>query len=281
MLVQFSVKNYKTFAEEAKLSMIASNYYTEKEADNIIEVPEFGLKLLKSAVIYGANASGKSKLFEAMAFVKKLIISSHGNLIGDSIGVEPFRLSTETENEPSVFEFIFIHKKQIYRYGFEATTEKIVAEWLYRRVKTKETELFYRDNQDFELNIAIFPVDDLVARKRIGPNNLLLSVAANGNDSIAVEVLEWIRGGCNILSGLQEQNYMGYSIRKLKDPKLKNQILHLMQSADLSIDDLIPKILKISDLPDGIPDELKEALAKKIEEKNDDTFSGVSTFHKK
>jgi len=71
MLVQFSVKNYKTFESEAKISFVASKYYAEKEEDNTVDFPKFDLQLLKSAVIYGANASGKSKLFDAMFFAKK------------------------------------------------------------------------------------------------------------------------------------------------------------------------------------------------------------------
>lgn len=77
MLVQFTLKNYKPFKNEVRFSMVASNYdKTTRLEDNVVEIPKFGLKLLKSAVIYGANASGKSKLAEAMRFMRDFVIHS-------------------------------------------------------------------------------------------------------------------------------------------------------------------------------------------------------------
>ena len=67
MLLQFSIKNFRTFKDKATLSLIASNYDKEtREYENIVINDSFGLRLLKCAVIYGANASGKSKLLEAL-----------------------------------------------------------------------------------------------------------------------------------------------------------------------------------------------------------------------
>ena len=89
MLVRFSLRNYKPFKEEVQLSMVASNYdKTTRAEENVFEVPAFGLKLLKSAVIFGANASGKSKLAEGMGFMRNLVIrSSRETQKGDRIDV--------------------------------------------------------------------------------------------------------------------------------------------------------------------------------------------------
>jgi len=70
MLVQFSLQNYKCFKEEAVLSFIASNYDKDtREEDNVFQVEKFGLRLLKSAVVYGANASGKRSNSTQRAFI--------------------------------------------------------------------------------------------------------------------------------------------------------------------------------------------------------------------
>ncbi|MEM6263979.1 MAG: AAA family ATPase [Bacteroidota bacterium] len=158
MLIQFSIKNYKCFKEEVTLSLVASNYdKTTREDQNVIHVEKFGLRLLKSAVVYGANASGKTKLIDGLAFMKHFIFnSSKEGQIDEPIDVDPFRLSTETENEPSTFEVIFVHEDEMYRYGFEIDKHVVHAEWLYHRPKTKETELFYRDKQHFEVNTRKF-----------------------------------------------------------------------------------------------------------------------------
>lgn len=70
MLLQFSIKNYKSFKEKATFSLIASNYDKDiREDDNVYYDEKFNLRILKSAVIYGANASGKSKLLDALGFM--------------------------------------------------------------------------------------------------------------------------------------------------------------------------------------------------------------------
>ncbi len=280
MLIQFTVKNYKTFEQEAKFSLVASNYYKEKAENNIIAMPKFGLKLLKSAVIYGANASGKTKLFDALQFMKNFAISSSKDKqISDKIGLEPFRLNSVSEKLPSAFEVIFIFKDKLYRYGFEATTEKITEEWLYCTEKKKEIELFYRKEQDFELD-ASFKVDDLVQRKRIRPNALLLSVAASFNDPIAETILFWFENNFNILSGLKEETYIDFSVNLLRNKVDQAKILNLLQYADLGITALDLKKATLADLPDEMPDELKAFLAEKIKA-GEDLFSDVHTSHKK
>jgi uncharacterized protein len=276
MLVQYSVKNYKTFEREAKMSFVASKYYSEKAEENTVYFPQFGLTLLKGAVIYGANASGKSKLFDSMNFMKRFILSSSKDKqIHEPIEVDAFRLNVETENAPSTFEVIFIHKNEMYRYGFEATPQKVVTEWLYHRPKTKEKELFFRDEQQFEVH-KDFKVKDLIENDRIRPNALLLSVAASWNDKMANIVLSWIEKNFIIMSGLREDEYIGYSIGQLKDEKSKSEILQFISHADLGIDDLTPKFVDIESLSKP----LRNLFLKKQEE-GIDILSDVYTSHKK
>ncbi len=280
MLVQFSVRNYKTFEKEAKISFIASKYYGEKMEDNVVAFPKFDLKLLKSAVIYGANASGKSKLFDSMDFAKRFILSSaKDKQIHEPIPVDPFRLSSETVNEPSCFEIIFIHENEMYRYGFEVTTQKVVTEWLYHRPKTKEIELFFRDEQHFEIHPTKFKVKDLIAHDRIRPNALMLSAAASWNDKVASLVVSWVKDHFKIISGLREQNYIGYSMDQLKNHQTKNEILNLIQKADLGIDDLTPQLVEADSLPKNFPKELRALLEQKIMENGTLLTSDVLTTH--
>ena len=102
MLLQFTIKNYKVFGDEIKLNMIASAD-NKMANDNIIELPKFGLRVLKSAVMYGANASGKSKFIEAVQFVKHLILTSAETQSSRKIDTVPFRLNTATEKAPSAW----------------------------------------------------------------------------------------------------------------------------------------------------------------------------------
>ena len=166
MLIQFSVRNFRTFKDKATLSLVASNYDKEtREDDNVSGANNYDLRLLKSAVIYGANASGKSKFIEALLFVKQFAItSSKESQKGDSIPVESFKLNFESESEPSEFEVLFISNNVMYRYGFEVNREKVISEWLFYKPKTKEVELFYRDLQKFETHPKNFTKGAIAVR---------------------------------------------------------------------------------------------------------------------
>lgn len=240
MLVRFTVRNYKSFREPAEWSLLASPDIT-RETDNVVDVPEFGLRLLRSAVVYGANASGKSKLVQAIMFMRDFVRnSSRETQKGDAILVESFRLSTVTEHEPSEFEVVFLHEQVLYRYGFTATTTQIVAEWFYYRPKTKEVELFYRDEQGIRLHKSRFSgiIQNLVTGKNVRENALLLSVASQFNNAIAVQAFEWFDDKLGGLSGLSVDTYQSNSTYKAQDPTQKQRVLNLLRQADLAIQDV-------------------------------------------
>lgn len=283
MLLQFSIKNFRTFKDKATLSLIASNYdKNTREHENIVINENFGLRLLKSAVIYGANASGKSKLLDAFAFMRYFVInSSKESQKGETIKVEPFRLSTETEKEPSEFEIIFVHKNVLYRYGFEATGERIVSEWLYHKPKTKEVELFYRDGNTFNTHERSFTKGNTVVKEGLVRDNaLLISVAAQFNEKTAINVLDWFKR-LKTISGLNESGYQGFTMGKVESPEHKHKILELVKAADLGIQDIKMQKLDIDSLPKELPKELRDKIIREIKEDNAEFFSDVSTAHQK
>lgn len=283
MLLQFSIRNFKTFKDKATLSLIASNYDKDtREHENIVNNEAFGLRLLKSAVIYGANASGKSKLLDAFAFMRFFVInSSKESQKGETIEVEPFRLSTETENEPSEFEIIFIHQNVLFRYGFEVTTERIVSEWLYHKPKTKEVELFYREGSTFNTHGRSFTKGNTVVKEGLVRDNaLLISVAAQFNENTAINVLDWFKR-LKTISGLNESGYQGFTMGRAETSEYKNRILELLKAADLGIQDIKMQKLDVESLPKDLPKELRDKLIKEIKEDNAEFFSDVSVIHRK
>lgn len=282
MLLQFSIKNFTVFRDKATLSLVASNYDKDtREAENVFESSKFDYRLLKSAVVYGANASGKSKLLEAMAFMGQFVNnSSKDTQKGERIDVEPFALNTETENEPSEFEVIFLFNDEQYRYGFEITKERVVAEWLYHKPKTKEIELFYRDGNQFETHAKNFAKGSMVAKQGLVRDNaLLISVAAQFNDEAAITVLDWFKR-LNYISGLKESNYQGFTMNRTEDPCHKAKILELLKAADLGIQDVRIQKLDFDSLPKGMPKEVKDNLIREAKDRNVDLVD-VFISHKK
>lgn len=283
MLLQFTVKNFKTFKDETTLSLIASNYDKTRENENVVKLHSFNLRTLKSAVIYGANASGKSKLIDAIGFMRYFVLnSSKETQRGESINVEPFRLSTETENAPSEFEIIFIHNNEMYRYGFAVTREKVVSEWLYHKPKTKEVELFARDENKFSVHERNFAKGHRVVKEGlVRENALLLSVAAQFNEPQAIKVLEWFQG-LKVISGLREFGYQAFTIHKIIEmPDFKLRVLELLKAADLGIQDVEVQIFDVDNLPKDFPKELKKHFEKESRNKNAKWIDDILTIHKK
>lgn len=283
MLIQFSIKNFRTFKDKATLSLVASNYDKNTRVDdNIYEEKDHGLKLLRSAVIYGANASGKSKLIEAFVFMRHFVInSSKGSQKGDAIDVHPFKLSSETENEPSEFEITFLYDKVIYRYGFEATREKVVSEWLFYKPKTKEIELFYRDGSNYDTHDRNFTKGRTVIREGLVRDNaLLVSVAAQFNDKTAINVIQWLKE-LKALSGLNEGGYQGFTMSRTENSTQKVKILNLLKAADLGIEDIKLQKLDVEKLPRDMPSELRNKIIKEVNEDKAEFISDVLTSHKR
>ncbi|MDU1632991.1 MAG: AAA family ATPase [Bacteroides ovatus] len=126
MIIQFTIGNFLSFKEQSTLSLVASalKEIQVPAEDIIFNVGTSGLSLMKSAVVYGANASGKSNFIKALEFFKWYVINSSKDIqAGERVNIESFRLNSLTANEPSYFEAIFCDEDNQYRYGFEADIE--------------------------------------------------------------------------------------------------------------------------------------------------------------
>ena len=132
MLIRFEVENFLSFKDRQQLSMVAGNDLEMENTHCIKLESNVNLKLLKSAAIFGANASGKTNLLKALLFMRDFIMeSTSGERIKENIGHEPFKLDHNTLNEPGFFEISFLLDKKVYIYGFKIDNEKVISEWLY------------------------------------------------------------------------------------------------------------------------------------------------------
>lgn len=145
MLIRFTVENYKSFDKEAVFSMIPGK--AQKHPNHIIESEQpHGVNVLKTALLYGANASGKSNLIQAMAFARDFIVD--GVRPKRQISVTPFKLNNARRKEPSRFEFEFIVEGKAYAYGFIVDRERVHEEWLYAIDSSNDEALFERKAKD-------------------------------------------------------------------------------------------------------------------------------------
>lgn len=234
MLVQFSVENFKSFKQEVVFSMVPAAI-KEKESDENVFFATKKQQLLKSAVVYGANASGKSNLFDAMNFMDWFIQnSSRETQANEKINVDRFRLSTETDNKPAKFEIVFFHENVRYRYGFAVDPERVHAEWLFYKPKVQEVPVFTRTGQEFALTSHFESEKPLKEGNRIRPNALFLSVSAQFNGALATKILQWFNQ-FNCISGLKEDDYLPATLDLLRSEGGRNMISTFLKRADTGI----------------------------------------------
>ena len=241
MLQQFTLANWASFKDEMTLSLEASSD-TEHDS-SVFEVG--GIRLLKSAVIYGANASGKSNLLSAINFMRLFVLtSSRETQVEEQIQVEPFRLSSECDGKPSFFEVIFFQNGIKYRYGFEADTKKIASEWLFATTSSRESELFTRTENKIEANTDKFK-EGKGLEEKTRSNALYLSVVAG---SMAKSRQVFLGGFIDFGFIAATRNpQLRFTIERLNDPDFAKQVLEMTRAAGLGIDGIAPRISNFTD----------------------------------
>lgn len=268
MIIQeFSFGNFRSFKDIQTLNLSAAKIKsknTKIDINNTINYNEHSF--LKSKAIYGANASGKSNIIKALiTFIRIIRTSVKDESILDL--VDPFRLSTETENEPSFFQMIFWHKNVKYRYGFELDNENIFAEWLYAKPGERELPYFIRENQEIiEIDKTNFKeghkllslFDDDSEENEIFRNNSLFlsSLASLGFGKLSKELINGI-ASILVINGLGHSGMYAYAGNSLSDSKKKKYIIDFLKHGDIGIEDIHTLELSSNDLPEDIDEEAK------------------------
>lgn len=149
MLLRFRFKNYKSFCDEAVLDLTASSISEHK--DSLINVNNIGI--LPIAAVFGANGSGKSNLFEALAAMCSEV-SGYQSKDDEHSFINPYFFDDKFKKSPSEFEVCIYSKKhnKEFRYGFSRTTNEVLEEWLFSKTfsktpSVKEKCIFYRSSK--------------------------------------------------------------------------------------------------------------------------------------
>jgi len=277
---EFSFGNFKSFKDIQTLNLSAAKIKSKKEDIDINNVIKGNnnenVSFLKSKAIYGANASGKSNIIKAfVAFIKIIRTSVKDEKVLNL--TESFRLSTETENQPTFFQIIFWDENIKYRYGFEADNEKITAEWLYGKPKDRELPFFIRDEQKIiKLDKTNYPDGDklmtlLGKHSEINEvfrnNSLFLStVAAFGFAKLSKQLMICF-GSIAVINGLGHQNIYEYAKNSLTNDGKKKYILNFLKYGDIGIEDIIAKEISTDDFPEFSDEEVKSIFDNKKKRK--------------
>ena len=229
MLIQFSVENYLSIKDKVVLSLLSS-----RDNEHLEHLIADGNKnYLKSAVIYGANASGKSNVLNAFWFMVNYVLTSHNQQLHKTIARSPFKFDPETPARPSSFEVIFTTEGVRYAYGFSVTDKAVTEEYLYYYPNGRQALIFERKNtKDFRFTVDVDEQNTL--KERTSANKLYLSVASNWSYAKVIPVLEWF-ASCQIITKNSVADAYGIEAEQLKDDDYRRVIASMLRVADLGI----------------------------------------------
>ena len=158
MIIECSIQNFRSFKEKATLSMVAES--GKSKSDNVFDLQineGLEIRLLKSAVVYGANGSGKSNFIRGIGVLQYLISESHNFKIGEKIKCyEPFELDVDTKSSPSIIEIQFVLDGIKYSYNISFNEFEIIKEKLIFYPSSYPALLFERlhSNNDDDSSFA-------------------------------------------------------------------------------------------------------------------------------
>ena len=286
MLLDFSVTNYRSILERQRLSMAASSYFKEFEELNTFDIgsSEKMPRLLRSAVLYGPNASGKSTLIQALKFMQNRVLNSQKeSQAGDEINTVPFKLTASSRSAESEFEIAIVEQGVRYEYGFRCDRQRFVEEWLFAYPRGRAQKWFHRAfDPDLDKDVYKFSSTFEGDRKRqdwkaqTRANALFLSTAIQLNNAQLKPVFEWFRQRLRVIdSGLGP----GYTITRCKDSADKEKIIEFMNSAGLSVDDISLKtaIFSPESLPKHMSNQLRQAVAR---ERSGKEITSITYLHR-
>ena len=265
MIIDFTVKNYRSFKEASSLSLIAEGLKNDGIA---IQETDFKDAILPVVGVFGQNAGGKSNIIKALAYMQAAMLNA--DYINAPINkhplLQPFLLNANSHKEPIHFEISLWDKPSSiqYNYGFEIEAMGVVSEWLEiidrPDVKKRTRLIFERTGDKFVFDNTVKDELEPIAKRVLG-TALAVNVFANLADPISGKLLELISPkNIKIVDGTDTNQLMGYALdRFYTDEKLRTKVTRFIKNADIDINEVevARAPFSIDELPAGIPEELK------------------------
>jgi uncharacterized protein len=243
MIIEFKCENFRSIQNEQTLSLVAQNTDKSKLSCTIKKsVPGLaGLNFLRGIAIYGANASGKTNLIDAISFMANFVENSA--LPTEGIKVEPFKLDSKWIEKPTKFEISFIAEEIRYQYGFSVNAERVLDEYIIAYPKGFAQRWYHRfydvTKQNYIWEKSSLLKGDKRLQENTRDNSLFLSVAAQFNHPQLTAVFNWFKYEIVFLHLGADWNlpwrYTAKTLLQLDDSR---ELLNLLKNADFGINDV-------------------------------------------
>ena len=263
MLIEFSVKNFKSINDQVQLSLVADA--GRELGDTNVTPVTIGrarpIGLLRSAAIYGANAAGKTNLIKALETMQQIVLRSASEL--DALPVTPFRFDLQRENQPTTFEVQCLAEGIRYQYGFSAAAQSVVEEWLYAWPNGRLQTWFERSaSGEFKFGDKLLG-DKKVWRRATRSNALLLSTAITLNSAQLQPLFDWFKNRLRVAVNDGWTN--SFSVECCAGQR-KDQVVSFLHQAGLAVSDIrLAEEDFLSNMMLGdMPPDVREAMTKEL-----------------
>ncbi len=246
MILEIRISNFYSIQEEIVIDFRAANIKSANAkalGDNIFETSHGNI--LKTIVMYGANASGKSNIIKAIRYCHTMIFQSHLHNENTKFNFVPFKFDKQT-NKPSKYFVRFVLHDIEYEYSFSLISDKVVTETLHYYPKGRIKEIFTRDESKGKSKTDKYTFNDLIKRpmdvaESTSNKTLFISRASQMDRVIAKDIFNYFHGKFIL-------NYLnfGYSAIEHFSTINKNQLIQTLKIADSDIVDVQVKVLKKS-----------------------------------
>ena len=266
MIVNFSIQNFGSIKDKQTLSFEAD---ASNHLENTYVVHTAGKRLLKLALIYGANASGKTTILKALDFLRDLVVNPKENKT-DILHFDPFLFDAQTPLQPTELSIEFVHEEVCYQYEIAFTSQAIISEVLY--IDTFQKVLVYNRTTDIEEQLTKISFGDKItidknALQVLELNTLWNNIVLGGflKTNINLEefrrVADWFQNYLKPIIAPQTQ-LDSYVTSKIDEKKIiKEEVVNILKKADFNISDIVIERKK-----EPISDEYISLLRERIRE---------------
>ena len=244
MIVNFSIQNFGSIKDKQTLSFEAD---ASQHLEDTYVVHTAGKRLLKLALIYGANASGKTTVLKALDFLRDLVVNPKEKKT-DILNFSPYLFDANTPEQPTELTIEFVHEEVCYQYEIAFTHQAIISEALY--IDTFERVLVYSRITDIAEQLTKISFGDKINLEKSALqvlelntlwNNTVLGgfLKTNINLEEFRQVTDWFWNGLKPM--VVPQTELGrYVTDKIDEKKIaKEEVLEILKKADFNISDII------------------------------------------
>ncbi len=236
-LLSLTIENVRSYRDEVRLSLEATRM-AEKGVARCLSVAGSTkpVSILPGAGIFGANASGKTAILEAMDDMRFVVMSSFHRKDRTSISRRPFLLDDDSRRRPSRFQIELLVEGVRWQYGFEIDDERVHAEYAYHYPKGKQAMVFDRGLDRVEFGPP-FRSSGRVLEKLVRDNSLFLSIAGAAEHEGLSALESWFRSNLLLANSGNRGVRAAFTADLLQSSDSKGRVLSLLRYADLGVTD--------------------------------------------